>query len=535
MALNINSMKSLLTKLTFMVAALTAIFICSSCNNDVEFAEAKETRPSVQLLDEQSSMNRFAEILSKVAYSRKDVREFLKEEAIKQFDKNYDVLYVKVKDMHIGNETFREILSKYATPGELETIECSVPTINIFIPNISMLNITPENLDCNDNEIPVVVPNSINNKLYINGEVVDSIAKGNVPGFHVFVVNKNSRVVVDGGTRSSNAHFRFIDPEYDNSITQTVTRTEPVSEAYVGSKAISAYNYFNKDDGSNYSKALQRDYIYYGMTPTSTKGNLNQAVTEYISFIEIDPKAYFMMTDMRETNKQSDDPEIKNNNPSRKKRDFTPQELINEIWTEGCYNLKIEIITSVSNRPIVKHLALLPNDIWEFNYERSYRHSTAFRHSKYTYTIDPKKFTAKRYYLTPKHVSFGKWDLSNESLCREVTFVEEDAGESYTYEYYFETTKVNSTKVNGDIKLGLGIGDSTNNKGNINIGIGGESNSSTTTKYSNKVIVSRTNKDDDLGTSNIYFYDPIIEGKVGNKYYIKEYSTGIVTFGMTAI
>lgn len=39
------------------------------------------------------ALNQFAPLLSKVISERKDVREFLKAEALKCFDTNYDVLY----------------------------------------------------------------------------------------------------------------------------------------------------------------------------------------------------------------------------------------------------------------------------------------------------------------------------------------------------------------------------------------------------------------------------------------------------------
>jgi len=505
--------------------------LLSSCDNEDTMNESSNTTTPAVVLSEETAMNRFTEILSEAAYQRQDVRIFLKEEAIKRFDKNYDVLYVNVKNSSIGDETFHDILSHYSNAGELESIEQSVPALNIFIPKISAYDITPENMDCTDKEIPVVLPAEINNKLFLDGTVVDYLAKGEVPSFHVFVVNKNKRVVVNSQTRSAGQPFTFIDPEYDNSIQESCTRTTPVEASVVGTKAINAFSYFYKDDGSNRSKALQRDYIYYGLTPTSSEGHLNQAVTEYISFIEIDPKAYFMMTDKKVDNLQSDDPDIKQTTVSRKKRDFTAQELINELWTEGCYNLKIEMITSTSARPLVKRLALSPDDIWNFNLDRTYRHSTAFRHSKYTYTINPAKFTAKRYYLTQRYVSFGKWDLSNESLYREVRFIEEDPGETYTKKIVIETTQVNTVKVINSTKYGVGLGDN----GTISTEVGTEFSSSTTTKSTKEITASWCNEDDDLGSEHIYFYDPIIESRSGSQYITREYNTGVVTFGVTAI
>ena len=521
-------------KNVIIVAVLSAIIVFASCCNDTEIIETENSKSLSLGIDQKTAMSRFAEIISVATYNRPEVREFLKREAIKQFDKNYDVLYVNVKDSYIGNETFGDILNYYATSGELESIENAVPTINIYIPKISLFDVLPENLDCKDKEIPVVLPGETDNKLYVNGVIVDSIAKGNVPDFHVFVINKNSRVVVDAKTRAVGKRFRFIDPEFDTSNLRAVTRGSLESVSVVGEKAIKAYSYFYKDDGSNQSKALQRDYIYYGMTPTSQKGNLNQSVSEYMSFIEIDPVAYFKISDnIPSENKklQKDDPELKKKEVSRKKRDFTTEELINEFWTEGCYNLKIEVIRSTSNVPTVKYLALLPEDIWNFNLDRTYRHSTALRHSKYTYRIDPRKFTAKRYYLASNFISFGKWDLSNESLSRDIIFTETDPGDTYSDKYEYETQTVKRTKVNGDVKIGIGLNDG---KSNITTDVGVENETTTTKKVTKVISVTRTNYDDPLGDVSIYFYDPIIEGKSGSQYQMKIYNTGNVLFGVTA-
>jgi len=530
---NLVSKRLMKTKIksVITIAVISAITILSSCNNETIVTERENTSSFIQEMDQQTAMSRFAEILSTATYNRPEVREFLKREAIKQFDKNYDILYINVKDMSIGNETFCEILNHYANLGELDCIENAVPTINIFIPQISMLGVRPENMDCKDKEIPVVLPDGINNKLYVDGVIVDSIAKGNVPGFHVFVINKNSRVIVDAQTRSIGKRFRFIDPEYDNSLSKSATRSVYIVSSKIGDKAIEAYSYFNKDDASNQSMALQRDYIYYGMTPSSSKGMLNQSVSEYLCFIEIDPKAYFMITDKSSLDPHTDDPEIKETRVRRFNNNITTEELINEFWTKGCYNIKIEMVSSNSSKPLVKHLALKPDDIWIFNWEETFIPYPSWER-KYICTIDPAKFTARRYFLPLKSLSFGKWDLSNESLCRDIAFAEEDPGTIVTDKYDFQTVKVNSTKVNGEVKIGLGLGSKNNT---INVGGGADYNSSTTTTVSREITVTRTNKDDDLGIDRVYFYDPIIEGHPNAKYLMKEYNTGIVRFGITAM
>ncbi len=81
-----------------------------------------------------------------------------------------------------------------------------------------------------------------------------------------------------------------------------------------------------------------------------------------------------------------------------------------------------------------------------------------------------------------------------------------------------------SAKVNGSLKLGLG----TNTSGEI----GTELSTSATTKETRSVTISKTEHDDEIGTVKVYFYDPIILEKVGDKYVVNSYSVGGVTFGL---
>ena len=61
------------------------------------------------LVDKKQAKEKFASILSKAVYQHKSLRDFLKTEALEQFDENYDVLYALVRDKQIGKQTFREI------------------------------------------------------------------------------------------------------------------------------------------------------------------------------------------------------------------------------------------------------------------------------------------------------------------------------------------------------------------------------------------------------------------------------------------
>lgn len=501
----------------------------TSCNSEEPIVDNGISNEDV-LADKQNLMIDFASILSKATYQNPNLRKFLKDESLKQFDRNYDVLYALSKDTEIGGTTLREILVSHSSEEFMLKVEQAAPMLNIRIPEIFMFNVFPESMDVTDSEIPV----AIDRQLYVNGEMVYSLEKGEVPGFHVFVVSENDRVESVTDSRSNNPIIRFKSPYYDGSkftSSESGSRLSCVPSNVPGERAIQAFNHFYSYDSGNRSMALQRDYIYYGITPDNNTGNLNRTVSEYLSFLEVDPKAYFQITDSY-LGSNSDDPEIRTEKISRKKRDFTEEELIEKFWTDGSYDFKFNVVSSTSTWPQEIHVLAKPHEIWDFNLHRTYRNPTKLRHSRYTYHIDPDDFTMKRYYI-PRNsqLSFGKWDLSEEGTTRYVIVSEGDTGATQTISHSFELTKVSTQKVNGSVKYGLGL-DQIKGDGQINT----EITNSNTTKETRQVSLTRTDGDDQLGNVKIYFYDPIIEYQngFGTEYYMRTYNTGIIAFGLSA-
>lgn len=517
-------------KIYVTVMVLFSILGLASCSNEDVFYNEDDLhgeKTEVVGVSKNTLMCDFAKVLSKAVYNNKNVREFLKKESIRQFDKDYDILYASVKNETIGDKTFRSILVENSSEDFIKLVEKNVPQLNILFSNISIFGINAENYDCNDPELPVAVSNEKETSLYFNGDCTNHLQKGEVPSFHVLVVNENERVIVNNQTRNGGSVYTFISPNFDNT---QVTRTGVTPANHVGQKAIDAYSYFNKNDNSVYSRAFQRDYIYYRMTPTTQKGALDYNSREYITYIEVDPKKYFNIADDTETTANGD-PYIKNPFATKEKNDFTQQELIDALWTQGAYEFKIEVIKSTGSEPEILQVSLRPEDIWNFNLERNYRHSTMFRHSKYTYYINASKFTAKRYYFNPDLLSLGKWDLSQEAITRRVHFEETDPSGTTEYTYECEWNKMLSSKFNGDVKLTIGLGGNNNISG----GISSETTNSNTTREKTTVKVTRQTGSDDLGYATIYFYDPIINSKTTDgKYQLHEYNTGSVVFAITA-
>jgi len=541
---------------TISAILFTSMMTIVSCQNEEllinDETDASSNFDLVNKLDNNELMNQFGLALSKVTFENQEVREFLKEEAISQFDKNYDILWVKVKDEMIGNKTLRDILVEQTSDAFISQIEEKVPQLNVLFPKIAMFGIEPEKYNSEDNELPVVVPNESCNLVYFDGECEDTIQLGEVPAFNVLVINENSRVIVNNDTKTKGVSksYSFIDPAFDGTKERIVTKgfenvTTEVDRDILGNRAIQAFNFFNNPEpNNNNSIFLQRDYIYYGLTPSQQNGVIKANTQDYITFIEIDPYAYFKIADQipgtYQTQKEvysitQGDAIIKNTNDygtatiSRKKRDFTTEELINELWTKGSYEIKIDVVTS--NECLSLYLPVMPQDLWNFNMKRDYVHKTLFRHSKYTYTINPLKFTAKRYVLaTP--LALGNWDLSKEALERFIYFSEEDLGVENSIEETFEMTYTDTNKFSGNTKIGLGLGE----KSNIEMGFSGETTNTNTHKETRKITMKWRQDSDNLGGRGIYFYDPIIQEKTDNNRYVlgSYYNTGYVKFGITA-
>lgn len=514
---------SIFTK--YLIYCLAIALLSTSCSNEV--STFTEVENSAQTMTKQDAKEKFAKILSKAVYNRQSVREFLKNEAIKQFDENYDVLYYLVKDEMIDGQSFRDILKTYSSEAEIQKIEKALPLLNILLPEMLIIDIKPEDLDVNDPAIPIAVANDSCANIYLNGSQEGIVESGQMPGFHLFVVNENSRVEIPSySTRSGDKKcIVFKSSNYDRK--KNVATRSVASSSTVGDKAIRAYNYFYKDDGSNEQMAYQRDYIYYGITPQNQTGRLNLSVREYLTNLEIQPSVFGIISDDTKGDEEAkNDPYIKQGQVGKRGGSgHSESKLIEIMWTKGSFNFKFEIIQGNATTPSVVLIPLRPHEIWDFNIEHYRKHGTLFRKEYNRYTIYPDRFASKNIDLAKFNASLPKWDITKEGLIRYINVYEEDVSANKEYIEEYEVTKGDTSNFNGGLKISLGP---------IKIDFGGNKNSNTITHQKTTIKVTRQEDSDYLGTVPVYFYDPIIIGKEGSNYKLHTYSTGSVNFSIVS-
>ena len=130
-------------------------------------------------------------ILSKAVHDNKELRLFLKNEALRQFDYDNDVFYPFVKDQVVcGSETFRDILVKYSNESLLSEIEQTLPKLNILIPDWSWLGCFSVNSwDATDSD-PVVtfIDGHEDVEVFENGKYIGNLPEEGFPDFPVLII-----------------------------------------------------------------------------------------------------------------------------------------------------------------------------------------------------------------------------------------------------------------------------------------------------------------------------------------------------------
>lgn len=517
-------------KKSILLAAILGVVAVGSCNKE---QSAVEEDTDCIIESDLSPIENFSIILSRAVASNESLREFIKSEAGSRFDRDFDVLYGRVKDKLVeGDKTFRCILAEYDTDNLLPSIENELPLLNILVPDWSIIGgFCLDSWDTSDGDISVACKTSGGHPVYCEGEKIGELEPLQIPGFPTLIVKNNERVKVSAKAKTkagADYEYEFLSdvfdarnyPEtkldheyYDREInTEDYSNFLPASE--VSAEAIEAYNIF-KDN----KYACHRDNIYYGMTNEITQGRLNKRVSEYIVRYRFESlESDFLFDDDN--------------------RDFTSgtteytryvaiddETLIDHLAYDGDLEVYFHFLLGTEDgavKEVVKYQTIPFKTAFQLSKVHvDFRHKTWVTDRKWVFTIDKKCFEPK--WIKPSSLDLPKWDISGDSFIMNIKVYEYDEElqskctmtlmSSFAQNFSANAEgKIGNEKESGDVKIGYGFSD----------------------KKDVTSVVETTAKSgsDDLGTALFYYTDPVIlksdtldsvEG-----YRVKEFSTGFV-------
>lgn len=207
--------------------AITFLFLCTftlSCSKVLE-------EPKHSSYDEQDAQREFAIILSKAISSDADIRSFIKHEALKRFDNDYDVFYPSIKDVHINDKgTFRDILLTFSEDQDsFNQLEATLSKLTFLVPDWSWIAsdcFSVKTWDTTEEFVCVGYDDGLNeHPVYHNGSLFDTINSSEVTSFPVVIVKSNERIrKVIPATKGSPVSYEFVSDAFDGSKTSHDTR-----------------------------------------------------------------------------------------------------------------------------------------------------------------------------------------------------------------------------------------------------------------------------------------------------------------------
>ena len=490
---------------------------------------------------------KFAKAFSNALIANKDLRTLIKDEALKKFDKDYDVLYLSVKNKNLkpseylkesssktsknllhksaNATTFREaLLPFFDSEAELIEIEQKLPLLTIFVPDLPLGYFSAATWDVNDetqipdvalrltntNDIPVIGKDG--SKYVIEAELT--------PGFPIVVIKENERVRIVNKKSKSKQNYKkaiidedveFIDDNFDPNVSVNTT-PQIVTNSGLDQRVIDAYNIWNNNDG------WQRDYIYYGLTTTNTTGELTRNYSEHITSFRLtgDPKVAFTYIASGSTPDNLDPQQV------------NEYRLGGSGWTDGAFEFNVYCYfgskPNTTGESDIKRFGLKPDDLFLMNHTKFTRGSWFLKKTYFrTEIVAPKQID----FLDPKYditLPLVVWDLSKYGADWDFKFEEFDT----SMEQNISESK--STKITANVNGELGADVFKIIKVGLKWGVSKEVTKTNT--YNLKF----TTTSNPLGSSIVSFYDNAVNKSPTSGVLIpRAYSTGRVEFSIMPI
>ncbi|MFD2907618.1 hypothetical protein ACFSX9_02610 [Flavobacterium ardleyense] len=347
---------------------ISLLFLCSCTNED--FTKNESSQEIIKQKDSKSILKEnFAFSLMKSIKESKVLRDLIKNEALKMFNKDFEVLVYLIKDIRLENgATFEETINRNAENNfQLSKLLSVEPTLTILVPELpqgsfsakiwnTASEIPAVALRTNyTNEVPLITPD-------LNLEMIPSDL---VPGFPVIVVKNNERVI----SNLENPNIRnlktktvfekdgviikfwadsFDNENEKNNAARFVRNLDPV--------LVSSYDVYDQQNPN--LDGWQRDYIYYGIQPTAPNGQFTYDFQEHLRSFSMTGdaiNAYNKISD------QTGDPKM-----------VSYHRVNTSHWTGGFYEFKVRTIINAKNgvgNELINGFTVSPDQLFFLEYE----------------------------------------------------------------------------------------------------------------------------------------------------------------------
>ena len=501
----------ILSKLLACLLVCNMLFSLSCRDEIIPEKDSKKETPKVKLSNTEIKKE-FGVALAKVLKDSPAVRKLIKDEALKQIDFDYDVLYLLVKDERLSdNTTLEEQLLKYVDPELLTLVEVQIPNLTIFVPKLPENSFSAELWDV-INEAPCVGirTRETNDIFAFDPEGKEFLIESQyIPAYPIVVVKECERIFstvntkTQGGFISTKSNtlvsLAFLDDAFNNSNMDKQTKTErppaggdrefptappPVIPESQLMKAYEAYNIYANSDG------WQRDYIYYNISPNSPNGPFNNDFEECLVGLEMvgDPMScYNKIVDQTKT---SDPYFVGGSNINR-----PSDQKANTGWSEGDFEFKVKIeyaSATAAGAEVIKYIPVSPNELFRLGLKMKPPSGSGAGVGRVgTYTLEG--MTLKKKEL---NVPLFRWNLEDYSPSIKITVAEVDLNEV--------TKEGNSKTVEFAGNFGFDIGWGVKVKKGLKFG------TSSTVKRTVSTELTTTRGNDELGEAVASFGDKVI-------------------------
>lgn len=528
-------MKKITLKLLF-ISMFVCPIILNSCKKD---QKSIDESPALQLNEQDKNALKvtFAKALAIAIEKEPLVRKFIKEESLKQFDNDYDVLFEMVRGTKLdNNETFYDKVVKYASSkNDIDKAIEQLPTLTIMVPEVPNFSADSWNLD---SEKPAVAV-SPDAKVYKNVEMyyangrITKVPYGSIPAFPVVVVKENERVSVSGHARaanksataniasaeavsvsdnqtflvSNNRSFKFNNEAFNGS-RNNVMKQRTMYGKLSSVRAERPRPDVNVVDPSRFDQTVidaynlqldwQRDYIYYGLNPATgvKSGKFNNNYQEYIVSIRMKDNNIGQISDQEEDPRHNDVGYYYPNIPPGREGVRPSLQPPVYPWTDGAFEINISVLINSKHgagTTVSKVISAKPSDLYTPTYQKD----------RGTGIVSFRSLLTKEFFVNEP---IAPWDLENYGSVWKFIVFEKDNSETekkaYTYTTVFATNFNFEAGFGEKVKIGAKFGASTTD----------------TKQNSYEIVTTRTS--DQLGEGILEFGSPIIVRKEANGTYV---------------